>query len=154
MVKQPRAGLRIGELAERAGTSTDTIRYYERLGLLKTPKRTASGYRLYDDEGLGRLRFVRRAKRLGFSLGDIRGLVAIAEDGQCGPLRRQVADLLARKIAECETHLAELAAFKTDLEGWHRVARKRLDAPGCQCAAFPETCGCLPVPAVGSDEWR
>src|SRR5688500_10403511 len=93
MPKQRRRGLRIGELAERADTSTDTIRYYERMGLLKPPERTASGYRLYGDEDVGRLQFIRRAKRLGFSLRDIRGLVETAEEGQCGPLRRQVVDL-------------------------------------------------------------
>ncbi len=75
MARHQRHGLRIGELAERAGTSTDTIRYYERMGLLQSPERTASGYRLYTDADLGRLLFIRRAKRLGFSLGDIKGLV-------------------------------------------------------------------------------
>lgn len=148
MPKQRRRGLRIGELAERADTSTDTIRYYERMGLLKPPERTASGYRLYGDEDVGRLQFIRRAKRLGFSLRDIRGLVETAEEGQCGPLRRQVVDLIALKIVECETQLAELAAFKSTLEERYRLAQQRLDEPACGCASFPETCGCIPVQII------
>ena len=148
MENHQRRGQRIGELAKRAGISTDTIRYYERLGLLEAPRRTASGYRLDTDADLGRLQFIRRAKRLGFSLSDIRGLVEFAAEGQCAPLRRQVTDLLALKIAECETQLAELAEFQATLEGWYRVALERLDEPACGCAAFPATCGCLPVQII------
>ncbi len=139
---------RIGELAERARTSTDTVRYYERLGLLGAPHRAENGYRLYTDTDLGRLQFIRRAKRLGLSLEEIRGLLGIAEEGACGPLRHQVAELLARKIKACEAQLAELAAFKANLEERHRLALGRLNEPACGCATFPATCGCLPIPPV------
>ncbi len=148
MTPSQRTGLRIGELAQRADTSSDTIRYYERLGLLEPPERTASGYRRYGDEDVGRLQFIRRAKRLGFSLRDIRGLVETAAEGQCGPLRRQVVDLIALKIAECESQLADVAAFKATLEERLRLAQQRLDEPACGCAAFPETCGCIPVQII------
>ncbi len=140
--------LRIGELARRAGTSADTVRYYEGVGLLGMPERTASGYRRYGEADLGRLRFIRRAKRLGLSLEEIRGLLGIAEEGACGPLRHQVAELLARKIKACEAQLAELAAFKANLEERHRLALGRLNEPACGCATFPATCGCLPIPPV------
>lgn len=140
--------LRIGEFARWAGTSADTVRYYERLGLLGTPRRAANGYRRYTEADLGRLRFIRRAKHLGLSLEEIRDLLGIAEDGACQPLRRQVAELLAHKIAACEAQLAELSAFKADLEERHRRVLARLDEPACGCAAFPATCGCLPVQLV------
>ncbi len=139
------AGLRIGALAARAGTSADTVRYYERRGLLGPPQRTSSGYRVYQDEALRRLQFIRRAKRLGFSLDDIRGLLGLAEDGACRPLRRQVAALLRREIAICETKLTELAAFKATLETYHRLTVQGEDAPASRCASFPATCACLPI---------
>ena len=138
--------LRIGELAARTGTTTDTVRYYERLGLLGAPNRTASGYRLYTGADLGRLRFIRRAKRLGLLTEEIRGLLGIAQEGACRPLRRHVAELLASKIEACEAQLAELAAFKESLEERYRLALERMDEPACGCSAFPATCGCLPVP--------
>lgn len=138
--------LRIGEFARLAGASADTVRYYERFGLLGAPNRSASGYRLYTDADLGRLRFIRRAKHLGLSLDEIRELLGIAEEDACRPLRRQVAELLARKIEACETQLAELAAFKASLEVRYRLAIDRLDDPACGCAAFPATCAYLPVP--------
>ncbi|MHB8576747.1 MAG: MerR family DNA-binding transcriptional regulator, partial [Dehalococcoidia bacterium] len=67
---QRESGLRIGELARRAGTSVDTVRFYERCGLLGMPGRTAAGYRCYQAPDIGRLQFIRRAKLLGFSLTD------------------------------------------------------------------------------------
>ncbi len=137
--------LRIGELARLGGTSTDTVRYYERLGLLGSPARTPAGYRVYGDADLGRLLFIRRAKLLGLSLDEIRGLLGVAQEGECRPLRREVAELLRRKIGECDEKLAELAAFKANLEERYQLALKREDEPACSCAAFPSTCDCLPV---------
>ncbi len=67
--------LHIGDLADKAGVSADTVRYYERLGLLGSPARTAGGYRVYTEADLGRLLFIRRAKLLGLSLDEIRGLL-------------------------------------------------------------------------------
>ncbi|MBA3274309.1 MAG: MerR family transcriptional regulator [Chloroflexia bacterium] len=142
---------RIGELAEQSGTSTDAVRYYERLGLMAAPSRAGNGYRRYGEADLGRLRFIRRAKRLGLSLEEIRGLLGIAQTGECQPLRRQVAELLAQKINECEAQLAEIAAFKSQLEARHRLALDRLDEPACGCAGFPASCGCLPVPLADLD---
>jgi DNA-binding transcriptional MerR regulator len=141
-----RNGLRIGEIAQRSGTRIDTVRYYERLGLMGTPARTAGGYRVYSTVDLGRLQFIRRAKQLGFSLTEIRGLLGIAEDGHCQPLRRQVAELLRAKIEECDAKLAELQTFKQSLEERHRLTLERKDEPACGCATFPDTCGCLPIP--------
>ena len=70
--------MKIGELAQRAGVRIDTVRYYERQGLLPAPQRQASGYRRYEDSDVARLRFVRRAKALGFTLIEIRELLALS----------------------------------------------------------------------------
>ncbi len=146
--------LRIGEVAARVGASTDTLRYYERLGLLGAPHRTASGYCLYGEQELGRLRFIRRAKLLGFSLDEIRGLLGLAEEGDCRPLRGQVAELLRRKIDECEATLAEVTAFKDTLEAYYRLALERRGEPACRCATFPATCACLPSQVQEDAPWR
>lgn len=137
--------LRISELASRTGTTADTLRYYERLGLLWPSSRTDSGYRLYAEAELRRLQFIRRAKLLGLSLEEIREVLRLAEEGQCYPLRHQVAELLRRKIEECEARLAEVAAFKATLETGYRLALERQDEPACGCADFPADCTCLPI---------
>ena len=70
--------MQIGQLAQRADVAIDTVRYYERNGILPKPERQASGYRHYGDEDVSRLRFVRRAKALGFTLVEIRDLLALS----------------------------------------------------------------------------
>ena len=79
----PTRGLRVGELAETVGLSSDTIRYHERAGLLHPPARTPAGYRAYGVEAVDRLRFIRGAQRLGLRLRDIADLLAIRDTGTC-----------------------------------------------------------------------
>ena len=102
--------LRSGQLARAAGVPLSTVRYYERAGLLPAPRRTAKGYRLYDEEALRRLRFVRRAKDLGFTLGEIEELLALraARGADCATVRQRVA----AKRAEVERRIAELRALQ------------------------------------------
>lgn len=142
-----REGLHIGEMAKSAAVGVDTVRYYERLGLLSPPHRTEGGFRLYSEADLGRLLFIRRAKLLGLSLDEIRGLLGIAEEGECRPLRRRVAELLTQKLDECEVRLGELAAFRESLEERRRLVLEHQDEPACTCAEFPASCSCLPVQA-------
>jgi DNA-binding transcriptional MerR regulator len=78
--------VRIGELADQASISTKAIRYYEQVGILAPPARTASGYRTYDQAALGRLGFVRAAQAVGLTLGEIRQVIASRDNGQT-PLR-------------------------------------------------------------------
>jgi len=130
-------GLRIGEVARQAGTTPDTVRYYERLGLLQPPARTESGYRCYSDADLGRLLFIRRAKQLGLSLEEIPALLGLAQKGDCQTLRQEVAALLRQKLDECAEKLAELMAFKASLEERYQLALQHWDEPVCACACLP-----------------
>lgn len=98
----------IGELADAAGVGLDTVRFYERRGLLPAPPRTAAGYRQYEDDALDRLRFILRAKELGFTLAEIDGLM---------PARfAHVRSAAAAKIAALDAEAAELARVRTRLE--------------------------------------
>jgi DNA-binding transcriptional MerR regulator len=105
--------MRIGELAERSGVSTKTIRYYEDIGLVPPAPRLASGYRDYDPSMLDRLAFIRSAQAVGLSLGEIRGIVALRDDGQtpCG----HVLDLLRTRSAELDRRIAELRGLRGEL---------------------------------------
>lgn len=99
--------MRIGTLARASDTSIDTIRYYERLGLLPEARRSASGYREFDETDARRLRFIRRAKALGFTLGEIADLLTISasRNGDMAPLHKRTAlalDGVEHRIAELE----------------------------------------------------
>ncbi len=105
--------MRIGELADRAGISAKAIRYYEQVGILAPPARTPSGYRAYDPSVLGRLGFVRAAQALGFTLGEIRQVIAFRDEGTapCG----HVAGLLRQRAAELDRRIAELQQLRGEL---------------------------------------
>jgi Hg(II)-responsive transcriptional regulator len=106
--------LKIGEVAARASVNVQTLRYYERRGLLPRPPRSESNYRLYSDDTVRRVRFVKRAQELGFSLGEIRGLL----DLRVGP-RATCADVRRRtqaKIAEIEEKIWTLRSMKRVLD--------------------------------------
>ena len=105
--------MRIGELAEQAGISTKAIRYYEQIGILTPPARTASGYRTYDEVALGRLGFVRAAQAVGFTLGEIRQIIAFRDDGQA-PCAH-VSDLLQRQARDLDARIRELQALRGEL---------------------------------------
>jgi len=101
------ASLTIGRIAHSAGVAIDTIRFYEREGLLPAPRRRPSGYREYDQAAVSRLRFIRKAKDLGFTLDEIRELLALSADrhgGVEGVRERAAARLLAidERIAELQ----------------------------------------------------
>src|SRR2546426_1197477 len=96
----------IGRLAKHTGTNIETIRYYERVGLWSAPVRSAGGYRLYGTDHLKRLNFVRRSRALGFSIQEVRKLLALADDR-----KRPCAE--ARVVAEA--HLKDVQAKIADL---------------------------------------
>jgi len=106
--------LTIGKVAKRTGVPIETIRYYERRGLLPEPPRTDAGYRLYDGESVTRLRFIKEAQALGFTLEEIDELLALRVDAQttCDDVRRRAA----RKRAEIEEKIRALQAMGAALE--------------------------------------
>jgi MerR family mercuric resistance operon transcriptional regulator len=123
------AALPIGELSRRTGVNIETIRYYERIKMLPAPPRTASGRRVYGPAETRTLAFIRRSRELGFTLDEIRALLALsAKNGQdaCAEVRELAAD-----------HLAAVQAKIADLRAMQRVlaeAVRRCDAgeaPGC-----------------------
>ena len=106
--------LRSGELARLAGVSTDTLRYYERKGLFPRPRRSANGYRQYPPETLDRIRLVRRALAVGFSVDELSRLLAERDRGKA-PCR-QVQALLQEKVTDLERQLADLEALRDELQ--------------------------------------
>jgi Cu(I)-responsive transcriptional regulator len=113
--------LTIGALARRTATKVETIRYYERIGLLPAPARTSGNYRAYGAEHLGRLSFVRRARDLGFSIGQVRELLGLADQRSrsCAGV-----DAIARQ------HLIEVERKIADLRAMHRELSTIIDRCG------------------------
>ena len=101
----------IGQLAKRAGVAIDTVRYYEHGGLLAPAGRLASGYRRYGEPELRRLRFIRRAKALGFTLADIRELLSLSDERNVAKVKR-AAEV---KLADVEGRIAELERIRSGL---------------------------------------
>jgi MerR family transcriptional regulator, copper efflux regulator len=101
----------IGTLAKRAGVSIDTVRYYEKSGLLSPETRLASGYRRYGDEQVSRLRFIRRAQELGFTLKDIRELLGISKQRDVAKVKRAAE----KKLADVEARLLALTRMRDGL---------------------------------------
>jgi len=105
--------LSIGEVARQAGVGVETVRFYERQGLLEEPQRRASGYRQYDDEAVAVLRFIRRAKELGFTLKEIKGLLGLRLDASA--TKAEVRQQAKAKVAEIEAKIADLQRMRNAL---------------------------------------
>lgn len=105
-------GLQRAELARRTGCNLETIRYYEKIGMMPDPPRTASGYRVYDAGHVSRLRFILRARELGFAIEEIRGLLQLVDGG---------TQTCAEVKARTESHLADVRAKIADLRRIERV---------------------------------
>ena len=105
--------MHIGELARLTGTRTETIRFYEKEGLLPPPARTPANYRSYGGECLQRLSFIRRARDLGFPLDDVRELLTLADDRgrPCGA----VDEIATRHLEEIDAKIADLGKMRTEL---------------------------------------
>ena len=105
--------LTVSKLAEQAGTSADTVRYYERIGLLPETERSPSGYRLYGEEAVERLRFIKQAQRFGLRLEAIGELLEVRRRGfcPCGHTRR----MLEERVAELDEEMSSLARLRADI---------------------------------------
>jgi MerR family mercuric resistance operon transcriptional regulator len=115
--------LKIGEVAGRGGVNLQTIRYYEREGLLPKPPRLASGYRTFPETAVRRVRFIKRAQELGFSLAEIRDLLSLRE--HAGASARDMNERARAKIADIEDKILALRAMKDAL---NRLTER---CPGC-----------------------
>lgn len=105
--------MKIGELAHRAEVNIDTVRYYERQGLLPAPRRLRSGYRQYEQDDVARLRFVRRAKALGFTLTEIGDLLELSSHREKDMAGMKTAAM--QKLSDVDEKLAELTRIRDGL---------------------------------------
>ena len=116
-----------GMIAKQSGVNIETVRYYERIGLLPAPPRSVGGHRMYDEDMLKRLHFIRRSRELGFTLDEVRGLLQLVDGGgyTCGEVE-----------ALTTAHLGEVRRKLADLKRLERVLREMV--AGCQGGEVPE----------------
>jgi len=135
--------MRISELAQRAGVAPSTVRYYERIGLVPPPVRTASGYRTYDEDAAARLLFVTRAKRIGLTLEQIAALLPVWDGVNCAATHEKITEVVAKKSADVREHILELQRFASQLD---EIADS-LQATPPPSACLPDLSCCVPTVA-------
>ncbi|WP_337884447.1 heavy metal-responsive transcriptional regulator [Fischerella thermalis] len=123
--------LKIGELAQQTDVAVGTIRYYETLGLLEPVYRSESGYRYYDSDAIKRVKFIKKAQSLQFSLSEIQQVLGVRDRGN--PACPLVRDLLNQKIAHLENQIYQMQTLKAELEAYREQWEdKPLDDPYSQ----------------------
>src|SRR5882724_9468860 len=137
MTPQPVRTHKIGAVARRASLGVETLRYYERLGLLGSPRRTDSGYRLYGDSIFPRLDFIRKAQAMGFTLDEIGRIIQESETGQspCAEVRR----IARRKLEELDQRLKQLRLYRNELARTLTEWDKKGSAAGKICGLIEES---------------
>jgi DNA-binding transcriptional MerR regulator len=140
----------IGRVAKAASVSVQAVRYYERLGLLPKAHRTESGYRVYGPETESRLRFIKRAQALGFSLDEIREILRLRYEGAspCDCVRR----LLQTKLDQVERQMKELARFRHDLRHTLKLSQRLPRLPHTASAICPLIESIAPQGAKGPEK--
>lgn len=146
--------MRIGEFARLSGLSLRTVQYYEKRGLVEPVERTEAGYRLYGEEELARLWFVKRAKLLGLTLEEIRELVSLAAGCNRGEIFPRLQEIVEEKLEETERKIGELSAFKENLLYYEERLAEADPVESCEIET--SFCGCLEAATgggyVASDE--
>jgi DNA-binding transcriptional MerR regulator len=127
----------IGEIAARTEVSVDTVRYYERLKLVPRARRSSGGFRLFDETAIDRVLFIKQAQELGFTLNEIRGLLATGGAEEC----RKVHDLLSEKLNELDSRLVSMKKFRRVLARHLSECERELREHGQDA--------CCPVVALG-----
>src|SRR5712671_620205 len=137
MTPQATKALKIGEVARRAEVGIETLRYYERLGLLGSPRRTDAGYRLYSETIFARLDFIRKAQAMGFTLDEIGRIIQESETGQspCAEVRR----IARRKLEELDRHLKQLRQYRNELARTLADWDRKGSAAGRLCGLIEES---------------
>lgn len=128
--------LQIGQISKRSGVSVDTIRFYEKKGLIHSYSRTRGGFRLFRPNTIEQIRFVKLAQELGFSLTEINGLLGSGGVEEC----RQVRSLLRQKISEVDKQISKMRAFRITLSRHLAACDRELEQNGqsAECPAFFE----------------
>lgn len=123
--------LKIGDVAKASGIGVETLRFYEKSGLLDRPSRTESGYRLFDSEVLARLDFIKRAQLLGFSLDEIKRIIADKRAGQspCAEVR----EIVRHRLAELDERMREMKRYRSELSSALAEWDKTGDVAGHIC---------------------
>jgi len=129
--------LTIGRLGSLAGLEPKTLRYYDRVGLVRPSGRTPAGYRVYEEDAVGRLHFIRRTKALGMALADIRRILAVRDEG-AAPCQHVIA-LVTANLTKVEGQIVHLERLRGDLRRFQRLLNKEV-SPGIQSA---EECPCF-----------
>ena len=125
--------LTIGQVARSAGIGVETVRFYERQGLLEEPARRESGYRQYREDVVARLRFIRRSKELGFTLKEIKALLALRLDASA--TRADVRKQARAKVADIEARIADLQRMRDVLQTLIRKCQGDGSTTGCPILA-------------------
>ena len=128
--------LTIGRVAKTSGMAAKTIRYYEQIGVLPAPSRGVSGYRLYDEPGVERLRFIRRARALGLPLRQLKTLLTTLDGGPRPALRPRLRALVREQLNAVNNQIAELELLRQQLEQvFERMQSPTRQRAGgaCQC---------------------
>lgn len=126
--------LTVGALAKTAGVNTETIRYYQRRGLLATPKKALGGIRRYPPEAAQRIRFIKRAQTLGFTLDEIASLLELNDGTNCASTRQ----LAERKLEELEARIADIESIRDALKDLIAACRNK---NAQRCCPIIETLG-------------
>ena len=134
-------GLRSGEVARAAGVNAQTLRYYERRGLLPAPDRSPGGHRLYDHDAVTVLRVIKAAQRLGFSLEEVADLLEVGRHHHGRPGKTGLQSQARAKLAEVEARMADLTVIRSTLLA-------ALDA-GCDDLVSCASSDCCPLPFEG-----
>ena len=132
--------LHIGKVAEQTGLSIHTIRFYQREGLLKEPLRSEGGFRIFDEEGVRDLKFIRKAQELGFSLSEIRELLVLRRSGSQACLH--VRELLSKALGRVDEKIEELGKLQGELTAalskCNRDLKRSGDKPEKSCPVLEE----------------
>ena len=134
---EPGGFVKIGDLAAQAGVTPDTLRYYERLGLLPPAHRTRTGYRLYDDSTAERIGFIHKAQALGLTLEEVREVLKVAESAS--PPCEHVRALLSHRLKEVQSRIAELESLRRSLARALARSRSLPLARSCVCGIIEST---------------
>ena len=140
--------LSIGQLAKTAGVGVETVRFYEREGLLEVPSRKQSGYRQYDDDAVEKLKFIRRAQQVGFTLKEIQELLSLRSNPHAR--RADVRVKASDRIADIDAKVRDLIAMRDSLVAL--LATCDGDGPAADCPIITAFCSASPTPRKSSNK--